>query len=482
MHLALRPGTDAALACAVMHCAFRDGHADRAYMAEYADDPAALEAHLATRGPDWAAAITGLTVTEIEAFATLYNTTARAYIRAGYGFTRGRNGAASMHAVTCLPTVTGKWQHEGGGALWNNKGIYTWDKSLIEGTALRDPAIRELDMSRIASILTGDADALFGGPQVHALLVQSGNPASVCPDSNRVRQGLMRDDLFTVVHEQFMTETARYADILLPATMFLEHDDIYQAGGHSHIQIGLQVIDAPGEAISNHDLVCALAQRFGLTEPSFRMTGLELADATLRASGYPSAADLAERRWIDVQLPFRAAHFLDGFGHPDGKFHFRADWKALGDTEGLLPPLPDWAPLTDQPTDERPLRLVAAPARQFLNSTFTETPTARKREGRPEAMICPDDGNRFGIADGALMRLGNGRGEVVLHARHVVGQTQGTVVVESIWPAAAFGGLQHGINVLTSDEPALPAGGAVFHDTAVWMRAEQADTVMLAAE
>ena len=128
------------------------------------------------------------------------------------------------------------------------------------------------------------------------------------------------------------------------------------------------------------------------------------------------------------------------------------------------------------------MRLVAAPARQFLNSTFTETPTARKREGRPQALICPADGAAFGIADGALLRLGNGRGEVVLHARHVPGQTPGTVIVESIWPATAFGGLQQGINALTSDEPALPAGGAVFHDTAVWMRAEIFDAVMLAAE
>jgi anaerobic selenocysteine-containing dehydrogenase len=183
-----------------------------------------------------------------------------------------------------------------------------------------------------------------------------------------------------------------------------------------------------------------------------------------------------------VQLPFRKAHFLDGFGHADGKFHFRADWRALGDRDGKLPPLPDWAPLTDLPTDERPLRLVAAPARQFLNSTFTETPTARKREGRPQALIAPEDGALYGVADGALVRLGNGRGEVVLHARYVPGQRQGTVIVESIWPGAAFGGVQHGINVLTSDEPALPAGGAVFHDTAVWMRAEMEQTVMLAAE
>jgi len=411
MHLALRPGTDAALACAVMHCAFRDDHADRDYMARFADDPAALEAHLATRGPDWAAPITGLAVEEIEAFAALYNATPRAYIRAGFGFTRGRNGAASMHALTCLPTVTGKWKHEGGGALWNNRGIYGWDKSLIEGTAWRDPAVRELDMSRIASILTNDTGALLGGQPVRVLLVQSGNPASVCPDSNRVREGLLREDLFTVVHEQFMTETACYADILLPATMFLEHDDIYQAGGHSHVQIGRQVIEPPGEARSNHDLVCALAQRLGLDDPTFRMSGLELADATLRASGYPGAEEMTERRWLDVQPPFARAHFLDGFGHPDGRFRFRADWRALGDAEGKLPPLPDWVPLVDLATEERPMRLVAAPARQFLNSTFTETPNARKREGRPQALIAPEDGARHGITDGALMRLGNARGK-----------------------------------------------------------------------
>jgi anaerobic selenocysteine-containing dehydrogenase len=384
--------------------------------------------------------------------------------------------------VTCLPTVTGKWRHQGGGALWDNNGIYTWDKSLIHGNHLRDKTIRDLDTSRVASILTSDPDALMGGVPVHALLVTSANPAAVCPDTNRVRQGLMRDDLFTVVHEHFMTETARFADILLPATMFLEHDDIYQAGGHSHIQIGMQVVDPPGEARSNHDLICALARRFGLTDPSFAMTGLELADATLRASGYPPAAELAARRWVDVGLPFHEAHFLDGFGHADRKFHFRADWRALGDSEGKLPPLPDWAPLTDLATEARPLRLVTAPARQFLNSTFTETRTARKREGRPQALISPEDGAAFGVADGALMRLGNARGEVVLHARYAPGQRVGTVIVESIWPAAAFGGVQDGINVLTSDEPALPAGGAVFHDTSVWMRAEMADTIMLAAE
>ena len=154
MHLALRPGTDGALACAVMHVAFRDGFADRAYLAKYTDFPAGLEAHLSTRGPDWAAAITGLTVAEIEAFASAYCRTPRAFLRLGYGFARSRNGPANMHAVSCLPAVTGKWQHEGGGALWSNRGMYGWNKVLIEGLDRVDTKIRALDMSRIGAVLT----------------------------------------------------------------------------------------------------------------------------------------------------------------------------------------------------------------------------------------------------------------------------------------------------------------------------------------
>ena len=246
MHLALRPGTDAALACAVMHVAFRDGYADRDYLTRFSDFPAGLEAHLAARSPEWAAALTGLSAQQIEDFAKLYCSTQRAYIRIGYGFARSRNGAASMHAVTCLPTVTGKWQHEGAGALWSYRSIQNWDKTLIEGLDAIDPATRILDMSRLASVLTGDRDALRDGPPVHAMLIQNSNPATVAPDTNRVRRGFMRDDLFVAVHEQFMTETALLADIVLPATMFMEHDDLYQAGGHSHIQIGAEADRAAG--------------------------------------------------------------------------------------------------------------------------------------------------------------------------------------------------------------------------------------------
>ena len=224
----VKPGTDGALACAVMHCLFRDGKADWAYLEKYTDAPRELEAHLRTRGPDWASAITGAPVEIIEQFAQLIGEHKRAFFRLGYGFSRSRNGASNMHAASCIPAVTGAWQYEGGGAFHISADIFQLDKTLIEGLDVRDQSVRMLDQSRIGAILTGEADPLQGGGPVHALIIQNTNPVSVAPDQTKVKQGFLRDDLFVCVHEQFMTETARMADIVLPATTFLEHDDIYR--------------------------------------------------------------------------------------------------------------------------------------------------------------------------------------------------------------------------------------------------------------
>jgi anaerobic selenocysteine-containing dehydrogenase len=472
VHLCLRPGTDAALACAVMHCAFRDGHADRAYLQTHTDFPADLEVHLAARGPEWAAAITGLSVEEIEAFARLYNTTKRAYIRVGYGFTRSRNGSAAMHAVTCLPAVTGAWAHEGGGAFWSNRAIYHWDKTMIEGLDALDKSTREMDMCRIGAALLGDADALKGGPPIAAILIQNTNPAVVAPDSNRVHRGLARENLFLAVHEQFLTDTARYADVVLPATMFMEHDDLYQAGGHSHIQIGPKLIEPPGDCRSNHELLQGLARRLGANHPGFEMTSMELIDLTLRASGWPDAKTVMEQRWVDAALPFREAHFLDGFGTPDRKFHFAPDWSKVGADWKRMPRLPDQLDTIEVATSDKPFRLMTSPARQFLNTTFTVTPGSRAREKRPTALIHPDDAERLGLADGDRLMIGNERGTVTVHVRRFDGLQPGTVVVEGLWLNRDFeGGI--GINALTGDDPIPPFGGAAFHDTAVWLRATE---------
>lgn len=469
LHLMLKPGTDAALACGVMHVLFKEGFADRPWMARYADDPAGLEAHLESRTPAWAAAITGLSEEEIVAFARLYGATKRSFLRVGYGFTRSRNGSASMHAASCLPSVTGAWAHEGGGALYSASGGFGIDKTLIEGLDALDPSTRVIDMCQIGRALTGDAEALADGPPVKAMLVQNCNPAAIAPESLLVNQGLAREDLFLCVHEQFLTETAAYADVVLPATTFLEHDDLYLAGAHPFLQVHRAVIPPQGEARSNHDVINALADRLGARHDGFGLTAWELIDRTLKASGYDGADAALAARWIDRGPQGAAKRFADGFPQPDGKFHFRADWARIGLDDGRLPVFPDFAPVIEAADAAHPFRLVTAPARNFLNSSFTETPTSRAAEGRPTALIHPDDCAALGVADGDAVRLGNARATVVVHARPFDGLQRGVVVIEGIWPNHAFvEGV--GINALVGADVPAPAGGGAFHDTAVWLR------------
>jgi anaerobic selenocysteine-containing dehydrogenase len=472
----IRPGSDGALACAVMHCLFRDGRADRDYLARYTDVPNELEAHLRTRTPAWASAITGCDVATIEAFAALIGERKRAFFRLGYGFSRSRNGAANMHAASCIPAVTGAWLLEGGGAFHNSSDIYRLDKTMIEGLDVRDSAVRNLDQSRIGAILEGDADALGRGPPVTALFIQNTNPLSVAPDQERVKRGFARDDLFVCVHEQFMTETARAADIVLPATMFVEHDDFYRGGGHQYIIFGPKLIDPLGECRNNHEVHCALAQRLGAVHPGFAMSPGELIDWTLRKSSRGTLAELEAGRWIDCQPDFDAAHYVDGFPWPDGKFRFKPDWKNVpfrspvrsGPVEAM-PALPDHWEVIEEADAVHPFRLATSPARNFLNSTFNETPTSLRREVRPEVMIHRDDAAAAGITDGDAVVVGNKRGRVQLHARVYDGVRRGVLIAESIWPNSAFPD-GRGINTLTGADPIAPYGGAAFHDNKVWIK------------
>ena len=469
MHLAVRPGTDAALACAVMHVLFEEGFADWDYMRRYTDAPDELAAHVASRDPAWASAITGLSVEQIVAFARLYGGTKKSFIRCHHGFSRSRNGAVNMHAVTCLPSVTGAWRYRGGGALYGHTGIYPLNRSLIEGLDVEDKSLRQLDQSRLGPILTGDAEALKNGPPVTAMLVQNTNPAMVCPETELVHRGLAREDLFTCVHEQFMTETAAFADIVLPATMFLEHDDFYTASGHTYFQVARKVVEAPGECRENHFVICELAKRLGARHPGFDMSAWEIMDATLKASGMWDARTNVARGGQDCIGDFETTHFLNGFPNSQGKFRFKPDWKRYGGRGAEMPELPDHFDVIDKATPEKPFRMVTAPARTFLNSTFTETPGSLQREKRPTALINPADCQRLGIAAGDRVRIGNEKGSVVVHAQPKDGQQSGVVVVEGIWPNRNFeNGV--GINLLTSAEPGYPNGGAVFHDTAVWLR------------
>jgi len=472
----VKPGTDGALACAVMHCLFRDGKADWDYLDRYTDAPRELETHLRTRTPEWASAVTGAPVATIEEFARLIGENKRAFFRLGYGFARSRNGAANMHAASCIPAITGAWQLEGGGAFHINADIYKLDKTVIEGLDVFDPAVRMLDQCHIGAILLGDKTALKGGPPIDAMIVQNTNPLSVAPDQNQVKRGFAREDLFVCVHEQFMTETAKMADVVLPATTFLEHDDIYRGGGHQYIILGPKLVEPPGECRNNHEVIAALAERVGAKHPGFAMSPRALIDQMLRASGRGTLAELEANRWLDCQPPFRQSHYLDGFPWPDGKFRFKPDWPNVPFrspyTSGPvadLPALPDhWAAI-EAADGEHPFRLATSPARGFLNSTFNETPTSLANEKRPTVMIHPDDAAASGIGDGDYVVLGNRRGQVRLRAKLFDGVRRGVLIAESIWPNSAYAD-GCGINSLTGADSIAPYGGAAFHDNKVWVR------------
>ena len=470
MALIIKPGTDAALALAVMNVLLAEGMADRAYLAEYTNFDSEVERHIKTRTPEWAAEITGLSTSEIVDFARLFGSTPKSFLRAGFGFTRTRNGSAAMHAVSCLPAVTGAWKHEGGGAFFLTYDNEIWgvDTDFLYATDAIDPNVRILDQSRIGAVLCGDDDALKGGPPVMAMLMQNANSATVAPDTSTVLKGLSREDLFLVVHEQFMTPTARHADIVLPATTFVEHEDLYYGLGHTYLTYGPKLIDPVGNARSNSFLVRELARRLGAEHPSLELDDHQLLDTALRQGGLPSLDELAETGWVDRSLPFEQAHFLEGFPQPDGRFHFKPDWSRVGPDHARMPRLPDWSRDYERTNEAHPFKLVCPPARNFLNSTFSETPTGIAKEGGPRVRVHRETASRLGLSAGHRVRIGNKRGSVVLAALVDDGQDANTLIVEGIWPAEAFEEKQ-AINTLIGGDPVPPNGGAAFHDTAVWM-------------
>jgi anaerobic selenocysteine-containing dehydrogenase len=476
MALCLRPGTDGALACAVMHVLFRDGYANWPYLDRYTDCPRELESHLKSRTPEWAAAITGLTVAEIEAFAKLVGTTPKSYFRLGYGFSRQRNGSANMHAALCIPTVTGAWLHEGGGGFHNNGAIFHLNKTMIEGLDVADPEVRTFDMSRIGDVLTNDPRDLQGGPPVTAMILQNTNPVQVAPDQSKIKAGFARDDLFVAVHEQFMTSTAEMADVVLPATMFTEHDDLYQGAGHQHLLLGPKLVEAPGECWNNHDVIAALAQRVGAEHPGFEMSPRALIDWTLQKSGWGTLGDIEQSKWIDCQPDFETAHYVRGFGYADGKFRFAPDWDKVPSPRsadwGLgaaMPKLPDHWDVIEKADAVHPFRMATSPSRGYLNSSFNEMPSSQQREGKPRAKMHPDDLTNLGLVDGDAIRMGNERGEIGLWCERYEGVLPGVVIVEGIAPNDQFAD-GAGINTLTSSDQAAPYGGAAFHDNHVWIK------------
>ncbi|MDO6461574.1 molybdopterin-dependent oxidoreductase [Granulosicoccaceae sp. 1_MG-2023] len=466
VHLALKPGSDGALACAMMHVLLAEGLADRGYLQTMTDFDSDVEAHLQDFTPEKAAAITGLSAQQIRDVALEYGRTQRTFIRLGVGFSRQRNGAANVHAVSCLPALTGAWRKPGSGALLLSSAAFDLDRSLIEGDDLRDASVRTLDMCRLGAILNNDPDTLAGGPPVGAMLVQNCNPAAIIPAQQQVHKGLRREDLFLCVHEQFLTDTARFADIVLPATMFLEHDDIYTSYGHTFLQAGPRLLSPPGDCLSNHDLLRALAGKLGFSHPALVLPTRGLLDETLSRSGYGDFASLCEKRFIDQHPQQEENPLEDGFGFADGRFRFRPDWAALGPYSEGMPAMPDHWDVRDTVSERYPLRLITPPRHGFLNTTFNNMPRSRGKDGQPTLRLNPQDVQQFGLQPGSLVRVSSRTGAIRILLESDVRVPAGTAVAESVWSCSDHPD-GFGINALVSDAPPGPVGGAAFHDTAV---------------
>lgn len=467
-HLMIRSGTDGALALGLMHVLIREDLLDHGYIARATLGFEALREHVRAYPPERVASITGLPADAIVGLARRYGGTRASYLRVGIGLSRHENGGMTCRAIACLPALTGAYAHPHGGALLGSSGTFgPGDTALERRDLLPSPAPRTINMVQLGRALT-DPDLR---PPVMALYVYNSNPAAVCPNSSLVLEGLAREDLFTVVHEQVQTDTADYADLLLPATTSMEHQDIYRSFGHLYLQLAEPVIAPREEARTNWEVFGQLARAMGMPDRHYETPLPELIDAHLRAAG-PVAEGITHERLraehsarIDVPRPFRP--FADGAPTPSGRVEFYSEALAR---QGL-PPLPTYAPLRESGDNlaigsRYPLRCHVPPNRFFLNSSFSQSGLLRARQGGPTVLVHPDDAVARGIAGGDLVAVFNDRGRALFTAVLSDDTLPGQVVIEGIWWHKFMPG-GRGVNVLTSDGLADMGGGPAFHSTMV---------------
>jgi len=474
-HIPINPSTDVALAMGLMHIIVRDGLHDEDYIARYADGFDELKKRLPRYTPKQVAEWTGISEHDIELLAHEYATRRPAAIRVNYGIQRTTNGGAAMRAVCMLPVITGSWKEIGGGLQLSLSGGYELNTTELERADLmkKSPlgrAARCINMVELGKTLTEVND-----PPVKALVVYNSNPAAVCPEHNLVVRGLRREDLFTVVHEQFFTDTTDYADILLPATTFFEQKDLVKSYGHLYLQVSQQAIDPLGECKSNVELFRGLALRMGFEDTCFRETVDELIEGAL-SSGVSQLAGITRERLErepQVRLNLHGDEsdkpwlpFANGFPTPNGKARlYDASLIAHG-----MDPVAEFVPPEESRhtalAQKYPLELLARKADNFLNSTFVNLPSLQKMEQQQhELEMSRADAESRGIQDGDRVRVFNDRGEIVLRARVDGAVASGVVGAKLGWAKLAEGGVN--INVLTSARLTDLGGGATFYATLV---------------
>jgi molybdopterin guanine dinucleotide-containing S/N-oxide reductase-like protein len=473
-HIPINPGTDVALALGLMHIIVRDGLHDRDYIERYAEGFDELQRRLPRYTPERVSEWTGISKDDIELLAHEYATVRPAAIRLNYGIQRAQNGGAAVRAVCMLPVITGSWKEVGGGLQLSVSGSFQLNESAMERRDLmrKSPlgrAARSINMVELGKALTEVND-----PPVKALFVYNSNPAAVCPEQNLVVRGLRREDLFTVVHEQFFTDTTDYADILLPATTFFEQKDLVKAYGHLYLQVSQQAIDPLGECRSNVELFRELALRMGFEDDCFRENVDEMIDAAL-SSGVPQLQGISRERLErepQVRLNLHGdgsdqpwLPFAKGFPTPSGRARLY-DGELIA--QGMDPVAEFVAPEESRhsPMAKRyPLELLARKADNFLNSTFVNLPSVQKMERQHELELSRQDAESRGIKDGDSVRVFNERGEILLTARVDGAVSPGVVGAKLGWAKLSGGGVN--INVLTSVRLTDLGGGATFYSTLV---------------
>ena len=467
-HLMPRPGTDGALALGVMHVLIGEGRVDQDYIQRATLGFTALAQHVKQYDPERVAAITGLAAPDIVSFAHRYGATRAAFIRVGIGLSRHDNGGMTCRTIACLPAVTGAYAHPAGGALLASSSAFGLSNEVVERPDLMPtPAPRLINMIQLGRALT-DPDL---APPVKALYVYNANPASIVPNQELVLRGLAREDLFTVVHEQHLTDTTDYADLVLPATTSMEHTDCYKSYGHFYVQLARPVIAPEGEARSNWAVTRLLAPAMGLRDPHFSKSEDDLIREAL-ASGDPSIEGITlERLEAEHSVRLRIGRpylpFADGAPTPSGKVEFLSETMALAG----LPALPTYTPLVEGPehtelTRRYPLQCIVPPNRFFLNSSFSQSELMRRRQRGPAVLLHPVDGAARGIQSGDAVLVRSARGEARFTAELTDDTREGVAVVEGIWWNKHQPG-GRGVNALTDDRTADMGGGPALHSNLV---------------
>jgi anaerobic selenocysteine-containing dehydrogenase len=473
-HIALLPGTDAALALGLMHVLIAEDLLDHDYIDQYTLGFEQLKARAAEWTPARVAETCGITAAEVVGLARLYGDTAKAgepvAIRTNYGVQRVRGGGMAVRNIACLPALVGAWRHAAGGVQLSSSGSFPTNKARLQRTDLLKSPPRTINMTTIGDDLLRPSSPGFG-PAIEAVIVYNSNPVAIAPDSSKVAAGFARDDLFTVVLEHFQTDTVDYADIVLPATTQLEHVDAHTSFGHLYMMANNAAIAPLGEAKPNTEIFRLLAAAMGFDDPCFKESDDELA-AQAFDTGDARAVhfdweSLKRKGWQKLNTP--AAPFAQGgFATPSGKCEFYSAAMAADGLDPLPSYLEPYESVASNPhlAKKYPLAMISPPARNFLNSTFVNVKSLRSAEGEPHLDMHPDDAAERGIYNADMVRIYNDRGTFIAKARVTDKARAGLVVGLSVW-WKKLGTDGKNANEVTSQRLTDMGRAPTFYDTLV---------------